>query len=352
VGLLGDAWTRDAAAAGGWASGVAQFAWGLPSNASSTNMRNPRGPITLRRFSGGLLLVLWYNNGAHSFGDELGNGKSQRNPYWLSAARETASGRLEFSQPEIALYVRDMGDDGRGPGYPDLFQDRDGSFWVSETQKVATRFHRLDVGLVHALAGQFNTSTVAQAGLVGTYRSAGIVSTPAGLFPDFGAATTRVVGFTLALWLRDGIDPATGGRTVVGTLPVEGAAAVAGETRVHVPSDGRGISLFMRSSGSGVNASLTTDPMCSAALARKGPHFVAFVADGGPRIITVMVDGKLCDGGGGHVVRGWAWFDPMLGSVRGERLQVAASPATSSVRVYDRPLRASELVGNWRAGVQ
>ena len=37
-----------------------------------------------------------------------GNGKSQRNPYFLSAARETPSGRLVFSQPEVALYVRDI----------------------------------------------------------------------------------------------------------------------------------------------------------------------------------------------------------------------------------------------------
>ena len=96
VGLLGTAWTSEATAKGGWSTGIAQFAWGFASNSSSTNMRNPRGPITLRQF-GDVILMLWYNNGAKSFGDtsgaSVGNGKSQRNPYWLSSAQETQSGQ-------------------------------------------------------------------------------------------------------------------------------------------------------------------------------------------------------------------------------------------------------------------
>ena len=50
---------------------MAQFAWGLRSNSSSTDLRNPRGPITLKRF-GDHVLMLWYNDGAKSFGDTVG----------------------------------------------------------------------------------------------------------------------------------------------------------------------------------------------------------------------------------------------------------------------------------------
>ena len=106
----------------------------------------------------------------------------------------------------------------------------------------------------------------------------------------------------------------------------------------------------MRSDGThGPNATLTTDPMCSAALATKGDHFVAFTADGGPRILTVMVDGKLCDGGGDEI-RGWAWFSPKIGSVRGDQMRVFPLPGLQAVRVYNRPLHTSESVANWRAG--
>lgn len=76
---------------------------------------------------------------------------------------------------------------------------------------------------------------------------------------------------------------------------------------------------------------------------------MAFTVDGGPRIVTVMVDGKLCDGSGDRI-RGWTWFDSAIGSVRGEELEVAPFPGLESVRVYDRPSRVSEMVGSWRAG--
>ena len=118
---------------------------------------------------------------------------------------------------------------------------------------------------------------------------------------------------------------------------------------VHVPSSGHGLALFMRSNAS-TNATLGTDPMCSAALATGGAHFVSFTADGGPRVLTVLVDGKLCDGGGDRV-RGWEWFSPAIASVRGERLRVFSGlPGLVVVRAYDRPLSTSEAVANWRAG--
>merc|ERR1711865_305866 len=74
---------------------------------------------------------------------------------------------------------------------------------------------------------------------------------------------------------------------------------------------------------------ITTDPICTAVLNTPGRHFVGVVADGGPRISTIMVDGVLCDGGG-HTPYGWKWFDAM-GSVRGSNnMAVGMSNAAQS----------------------
>jgi hypothetical protein len=81
-------------------------------------------------------------------------------------------------------------------------------------------------------------------------------------------------------------------------------------------------------------------------------QYVAFVVDGGPKIITVMVDGILNDGG---PVReyGWQRFHPMLEDVNGLDTAQAAAGMFGEIRllrIYNRYLRTSELVGNWRAG--
>ena len=67
--------------------------------------------------------------------------------------------------------------------------------------------------------------------------------------------------------------------------------------------------------------------------------------------LAVSVDGVLNDGG---AVRdcGWGRFDAALAGVNG-RTGVMPAPKLSGqleqLRIYPRPLRTSEVVGNWRA---
>jgi hypothetical protein len=108
-GFLGASHTADPTGRTGWVpSYYAQFA-STDSSAGDFggSLKNPRGPITLKRFSGGNYLMLWYNNGETGFkGDD---GLNNRMPYWLAAGKETeigGTGSIVFSQPEIALYNR------------------------------------------------------------------------------------------------------------------------------------------------------------------------------------------------------------------------------------------------------
>ena len=78
-----------------------------------------------------------------------------------------------------------------------------------------------------------------------------------------------------------------------------------------------------------------------------------FIVDGGPKIISVVVDGVLNDGG---AVRqyGWGRFAPQLSDVNGLR-ETKVAPAlfdeVRRLRIYTRYLRTSEAVANWRAGI-
>lgn len=79
---------------------------------------------------------------------------------------------------------------------------------------------------------------------------------------------------------------------------------------------------------------------------------VAFVVDGGPKVISVVVDGILCDGGL-QGSAGWSFFGMDLADVTGSlQATVGQVAKLGEVRIYDRYLLTSEIISNWRAGMQ
>lgn len=270
-----------------------------------------------------------------------------RDPYWLSAGWEVAGGggappTVLWSQPEVALY--DADDHTNRPGYPDFITHRapDG-VWdvaITETQKTAARLHRVDRRLLSGLFAQHNASTAATGAALRLDATSRAVPTPA--LPAFdgsaaGAVGVGGLGFAIALAL-DGHDAALEGQTVLSS-EVGGGGGVA-------LLAGTGGQLTLRFSDGHATFSLSTDAACSAALGAPGRHVFGAVADGGPRIATLMVDGVLCDGAG-VVDFGWAWFPP-LGSVRGGATMRVAPDYTGRVAeglVWTRMLTTSEMVG-------
>jgi hypothetical protein len=127
-GFLGASHTADPTGRTGWVpSYYAQYAStnGSPGVLGGA-LKNPRGPITLKRFGNGRYLMLWYNNGETSFAGDAG--LNNRMPYWLSAGTETSVGSIVFSQPEVVLFNRSAIPTKATcrPGYPDFVEDVDG----------------------------------------------------------------------------------------------------------------------------------------------------------------------------------------------------------------------------------
>ena len=92
---------------------------------------------------------------------------------------------------------------------------------------------------------------------------------------------------------------------------------------------------------------------CDTGLIRKDTwHHVVYIVDGSPNIISVLVDGKLCDGAGRRLY-GWGRFPAQLGDVSGPgklRLAPSLKGTVKSLRIYNRYLMTSEAVGNYNAG--
>ncbi|MBT7301478.1 MAG: hypothetical protein HN849_18285 [Victivallales bacterium] len=313
--------------------------WTEPRYARYANgrlMKHPRAANFAWRCANGKFLYWFHNHGGRDFHD--------RNPAWLCSGRETDSptGRIiEWSQPEILLYD----DDPRiRLSYPDLIEE-DGRFFITETQKDMARVHELDPQLIEGLWGQFEDDRLAEHGLILNLPHPNEAMPPAveaPPLPDFSATDrsqsdgrTRDLraGFSIDLTIR--LDSLAPGQIVLDNRIENGCGCALRTTDQHtleiLLNDGR------------TQSTWDCDPGMLN-VARK--QHITIIVDGGPKIITFLVDGVLNDGGETRQF-GWGRFSPHLRGVTGaDRLRIGQQ--ITALRLYNRPLRTSEAIGNWR----
>jgi len=296
-------------------------------------IRHPRACPRVWKTSGGRYLLWYHNHGGRDFND--------RNPAWIAGGLEK-DGRIHWSQPEILLYDDDP---AVRISYPDLVE-QDGRFWITETQKSVARVHQIDPSLLEGLWNQGRDRAPTRKGLVLEEKGVGMSLGAAENHPDtFSVAAPALPdlaeggGFTVELWLE--LADLRAGQRLLDTADEAGKGVVletaeSGTIRI-VLSDGR------------TRWAWGTDP----GVIRAGrPHHLAAVVDGGPKIITFIVDGVLCDGG---EVRqyGWGRFPRDIGDLNtGRPLRIGRAPGGGilSLRIYDRALRTSEVLAGFHGG--
>ncbi len=267
---------------------------------------------------------------------------AERNPAWVCGGIER-DGTIVWSEPEVLLYGHDLRPATGRISYPGLLE-ADGAYWLFETQKTRARVHRLDAPLLAAAWGQQDARSVTKLGLAVEADSEDLAdgAFPMPELPDLADGG----GVTIDLRLTWPKPPVKGLILDARDRNGEGLAVAAteeGTAEVYL-HDGR----------------TTVRWDCDPGLLTPGrTHRVIFIVDAGPRIVSVVVDGKLCDGGE-HRPYGWTHFArpvvrrpkpaaAVLKDVNGApRAKVAGS--IRHVRIYTRALRTSEAVGNCRAG--
>jgi len=287
-------------------------------------MKHPRAANFAWRCENGKYLY-WFHNHGGRFIREHPNRRTiayrDRNPVWLIGGVEIDSPRgklIHWSQPEIALYDDD-------PivrmSYPDLVEDG-GDYYLTETQKDVARVHKLDRALIEGLWTQFEAKGVALNELV---------SDPARFVPDLRK------GFSLDTWVH--LESTTTGQTLLDNRTEDGKGlalvTAPGSTLELIINDGQTENRW------------AADP--GALTAGKLQH-VAVIVDGGPRIITFIIDGVLNDGGDARQF-GWGRFSPNLRTASGAPGLRIARSAVKRLRIYNRYLRTSEAIAAFRAGM-
>ena len=282
--------------------------------------------------------LFWFNNhGGASY--------QKRNPVWLSGGIEK-NGYIHWSQPVILLY--DPEDKTIGMSYPDLIE-QDGRYWITETQKTIARVHEIDPTLLEGLWSQGKMKKVSDRGLVVDYNS-NQQSSGAILMPELAVGD----GFAVDFWVL--FKEVSDGQVILDVSDGEGKGFSL------VTTDKQSIALTMKTEK--VTLSRDSDP----GSVRAGQwHHAAVVVDGGPGIISWVVDGLLCDGGRDRR-QGWYQLsksDPgkqeggSLSAVSeavkhsaGIPIEIAPSlkGKLKSFRIYNRYLRTSEVIGNYHVG--
>jgi hypothetical protein len=283
--------------------------------------------------------LYWFHNHGGTWYED-------RNPVWLCGGVEVDAPQgkvIQWSQPEIVLYDDDP---YIRMSYPDLVQE-EGRTYLTETQKDLARVHEVDPTLLKGLWGQLKigAAAVATEGLVLSLPDRetmpGQVRMP-DLPPFLRRSTTRAdhgtedlrQGFTVEVWLE--LERLDADQVLLDNRTPSGQGlclqATARGTIEIVLNDGRTENCW------------ETDPGLLEANKR---HHVVAIVDGGPKVISFVVDGVLNDGGTARQF-GWGRYSPHLRGVDGDRvLRIVCSVV--GLRVYDRYLRTSEAIGNYRA---
>jgi hypothetical protein len=296
--------------------------------------------------------IFWYHNNGYSGFPGWGNA-GNRQPVWISGGIEV-DGEIQWSQPEIILYSPDP--TILGCSYPD-FVEQDGRYWVTETEKMVGRVHPVDARLYEAVWNQHLVKDVAQQGIV----FASAVPLVAGQGVDIPRLPSLDGGgFTLDMWLE--VDDPAPGQVVLSSLGQREKGF-----RVLTAADGA-LKLELTDGQLRWWVDVVDGPDLSAGIRMMRPwnwdtdrevirpgslHHVVFIVDGAAKVVSVLVDGVLCDGKAERI-QGWWRLNPYMLDLNEDQMRLRVGDSFKGrihqLRLYDRYLLTTEAIGNYRAG--
>lgn len=299
----------------------------IPHYSNGLEIKNPRACARVWKCNNGKFLLWYHNNGGWDF--------MSRNPVWLSGGIEK-NGKIIWGQPEILLYEDEK--DER-ISYPDLVE-QDGRYWITETNKKAARIHEIPSGFLNSLWAQFEIKTVTTRDLVVQWEEETIA--PQKKFEDIGADVDYQPGFTIDFRLK------------LGTLaPGQIILSSTNNKKCVVVKTGDYGSIEIVLDDGTDTVKWNSDPGLISAY---GEHCVSVIVDNGPKVIQFIVDGIVCNGQNFRKY-GWKHFKPVMDDFIFNNVEVGELAAGQlrpkgklcMLRIYNRPLMNTEVIGNHRS---
>jgi hypothetical protein len=325
------------------------YTWSKPDwmrFADGRPMKHPRAANFVWKCKNGKYLYWFHNHGGKFIRKHLKRrtiSYNDRNPAWLCGGVEVDSHQgkvIVWSQPEILLYDDD-------PyvriSYPDLIEDS-GRYYISETQKNIARVHLIDTKLLEGLWKQGENDCRSQ-DLLQVFGEGFIPANTPGKMkrlpkflerdetrPDYGVRDLRQ-GFTFEFIVK--FNTLDAGQIVLDNRTRDGRGFVVQTTFYRtleiMMNDGR------------TECHWECDP---GIIEKQERYHIVIIVDGGPKIITWVINGRLCDGGEDRQF-GWGRFSPNLISADGG-IDLLNDVDLYLLAIYNRPLRVSEAIANFQ----
>jgi len=286
-------------------------------------IKNPRACPRLFKCTNGNYLIWYHNHGGKDF--------KQRTPVWMAGGVEK-NGNIEWSQPEILLYTHES--NVNGMSYPDLIE-ADGKYWITETQKHIGRTHSIAPQLLEGLWKQAYAKSLVKSGLVvnkSDISKPTTVSMPKFADLNEGGITVEMT-VKLTDWKPNQVLFDSQGNQGEG---IRITTAPRNTLRIEVADKERNAYIWTTDEGYFSSGKSQT---------------VAFVVDGLARTISVVIDGKLCDGGYKRQY-GWGKYASELKNINGKAKAVVAQECKGTIenmKIYDRYLTTSECISNYNS---
>ena len=311
--------------------------------ADGRRVKNPRAANFAWKCSNGKYLYWFHNNGGHfiraMYGQPTetnglvkggGSPYDDRNPVWLCGGVESDSPKgkiLKWSQPEIVLYTEN-------PfvriSYPDLVEE-DGKYFLTETEKNTARAHEIPndfiekiwAGLENKKIPRFEPILSCSCGTVNAPRL------PEFFIRDFHSKDYRGIATNAGIALELDV-----------TLDALANLSLIDGQR----GDGRGLALNVSAEGCLellLNDGWMEQCMTSEPCLKPGKNHVVINIDGGPNVVSFIVNGHFCDGGECRQF-GWQRFSPYFRHINwSEKWEVSH---LTRLNVYDRILMTAEAL--------
>lgn len=300
----------------------------VPMYENGIKLKNPRACPRIWKCKNGKYLFWYHNNGSWNF--------TSRNPAWISGGIEK-DGKIIWSQPEILFYEENP--DVR-MSYPDLIE-QDGNYWITETNKVNARCHSVPADFLNLIWTQFEIKSKTTENLIAEWNEKELKFNSDLKIPETHEIDWKK-GFTIDFMIELG-DLAPG-QLILASQSKNGKT-------VKIQTDEYGSVRIILSDG--INTDYwNSDPGLIPAY---GEHCISVTVDNGPKIIQFVVDGTVCNGRDFRQY-GWGRYKVNMEDFSFDAIQtgelargmIRPPGRLTNLRIYNRPLMNTELIGNHR----
>lgn len=301
---------------------------GVPVYENGIELKNPRACPRIWKCKNGKYLFWYHNNGGWNF-----NG---RNPAWISGGIEK-DGKILWGQPEILLYEDEI---GIRMSYPDLIE-QDGKYWITETNKENARCHEIPEDFFNMIWSQPERKIITTEGLLKEWSEKELITEATLHLPSKNQYDFQR-GFTLDFRIELGdLDP---GQVILSVRSENGK-------QIELRTGEYGSVEIVLKDGNNSD-SWNSDPGLINAY---GEHCVSVIVDNGPKIIQFVIDGIVCNGRDFRQF-GWSRFVANMEDFNFDNIdvgelasgQIRPKGRLTNLRIYNRPLMNTELIGNHR----